>query len=843
MRAVLLLASLLPAFAQPHLFVQPADFGRINELAGRERWAADARTSILGVAQAWPQSHLSRFAIKDLELPPEGGQWTLWYVCPVHGVSLQFTAPRTHTCPVDKKTYSGWPYDQVVYMWRHSELSNAARDLALSFRLTGERAYAEAAAWILKQYAAKYPGYAIKDVNNRVATSGARASAQTLDEAVWLIPLAWAYDLLSDVDVLSADERKTIETNLLRAAVTTIQRNDANTSNWQSWHNAAIGSVGFALGDTGLIEAAINGKSGFRFQMKNSVIGEGFWYEGAWGYHFYALDPLTQLADMAWQNGIDLWSEPALRGLFLVPLQLTFADGSLPAFNDSNTQSLFNQARLYEHAYARIGDPLMAAVASQRKRSRESLLFGVPDLPDATLADQHAAVFPDSGYAVLRAPTGDHTVTMKFGPHGGGHGHYDKLGFISYALGGVLGVDPGTQSYAAPTHNTWDLETVAHNTIVLDESRQAAATGKLLWQDLTSEYSAASAQAGAVYKNAVVERSMLVTAEYAVDLAKVASTDGASHQIDWGYHNFGTLSLSPELTPYTGFGNGAAYKNLTANRAATPAAEWTATFDGNPVSPVTYSSVYASASAVSGKFQYSNEQAAGGRYSGKLSYDFRGDGYLLFTVPVSGKLPDAVPTGLRVMFYGDGSGHRLTLRLNDATDERFVITVGPITWQGWKEVIVRDPGQWSHYLGNNDGVVDLPILNATVELGRVAGSPTAGALYLDDVTLLYGDDAPVTIGDFELRTRSLRLWMLGASGATVVAGNGLGPNLLEPVPYVMARRTGAAAEFATLLEPYESAPRVTSFTRTLDGGFIVKGPDFEDTFRFGESGVVGYRRR
>ena len=41
---------------------------------------------------------------------------------------------------------------------------------------------------------------------------------------------------------------------------------------------------------------------------------------------------------------------------------------------------------------------------------------------------------------------------MKFGPHGGGHGHYDKLGLVSYAFGGTLAVDPGTQSYTAPTH-------------------------------------------------------------------------------------------------------------------------------------------------------------------------------------------------------------------------------------------------------------------------------------------------------------------------------------------------------------------------------------------------------
>ena len=44
-------------------------------------------------------------------------------------------------------------------------------------------------------------------------------------------------------------------------------------------------------------------------------------------------------------------------------------------------------------------------------------------------------------------------LALKFGPRGGGHGHYDKLNFVTYANGSTMALDPGTQSYAAPTHN------------------------------------------------------------------------------------------------------------------------------------------------------------------------------------------------------------------------------------------------------------------------------------------------------------------------------------------------------------------------------------------------------
>ncbi|MBL8179478.1 MAG: heparinase II/III family protein [Bryobacterales bacterium] len=827
---------------QPALFT-PDDLRRVEETARGASWASEVRNQVLRAAANWPQDHLTRYGLTQLALPAEGGQWPLWYVCPTHGVNLQFQAPATHRCTVDNRTYTGWPYDQVILSRRHNELAGAARDLALAWRMTGETKYAEAALWILKQYAEKYLAYPHKDVNNRANTrSGARASAQTLDESVWLIPLAWAYDSLAGSAAMSESDRVLIERGLLRAAVEVIQRNDAGISNWQSWHNTAIAAVGFALRDKSLVEQAIDGKSGFRFQMRNSVIGEGFWYEGAWSYHYYALDPVVQLAEMAARSGFDLWEDVNLRGLFSAPLRLAFADGTLPAFNDSNSVSLFSVARLYEIAFARLGDPLYAAVARRGSRGREALLFGAPELPAVDLADLRSEIFADAGFAVLRGPQSDHTVTMKFGPHGGGHGHYDKLGLVSFARGGILSVDPGTQSYAAPTHNTWDKVTVAHNTIVVGEKTQNEATGRLLWSDLRPEYSAASAEAGAAYPEVRMKRSLLVTAEYTVDEAEAVSTDKVSRQFDWVYHNNGSLETDLPVTPFSGFPSTNGYQHLTDNRALETGESWQVRFDGRPRGVVNFGSTFAGSAAARGTYQYSSEQAASGGYSGKLSYEFSGPGYMLYSTPALSNQPDRAPVGLRVMVYGDGSGHRLSLRMNDSTDERFISIVGPVTWTGWKAIEVKGPVNWQHYLGNNDGVIDTPIRSVSVEWTQVAGGAARGAIYVDDFAVLYEDDQTVMAADFELTSRSLRVWMLGREGTTVVAGNGLGPNLLQPVPYVMARRKGESARFVTLLEPYGGRPGVVAFEMEEDGWIQVKSEGFSDRFRFTSEGVEGYER-
>ncbi|MBI5083905.1 MAG: heparinase II/III family protein [Acidobacteria bacterium] len=815
--------------------------------AEAEPWARAVMDQTVNAAKAWPQSHLTKYGLKELALPPEPGQWTLWDVCPVHGVSLRYTPPDVKTCPIDNKRWSGWPYDQVTYDRRLDDLAGAARDLGLAFRFTGERVFAEQSAWILKEFAAKYLSYPLHDKDNRNTRSGARVHAQTLDEAIWLINVAWAYDLLAGSDVLTDADRADIEKNLLRAAVETIQRYDAGISNWQSWHNAAIGAVGFALGDQGLISAAIDGKSGFRFQMLNSVTPDGYWYEGAWGYHFYAFDAHLKLATMASRNGIDLFGELPLRRMFDAPLQLVLPSGNLPAFNDSKEVNLYGYDRLYEYAWAMYGDPSYAAVLGRRSRSLDALLWGNPEIPKVELTSMASAVFPESGYAVLRAPEGDHTIAIKFGPHGGGHGHYDKLNFISYALGATMGLDPGTQSYAAPTHNTWDKVTVAHNTVAVDETTQGESAGALVWAELEHPvYRAVRASAGTgAYWQALLARTMVLTGEYALDVFDVESRDGAEHQMDWIYHNDGVLTdfqAGAAATAYPAFPKTNGYQHLTEAKAASTEEAWQVVIDAGTAAPFN-GSAYASNSNVSGTIAPSAEQAVSAPNSVKLTYAFNGAGYVLLTASRLAPLPEAVPARVKLWVYGDNSGHKLAFRLYDSTDERFVTPQVVVNWTGWKEFEFDAPEGWSHYLGNNDGVLDLPVKQISFEITNAGGeTPRSGVLYADDVRFLYDAWPETTAAAFDPPLRKIRVWMLGAPGTTVVTGRGLGPVLPNTAPFVMARRKAAGTQFVTLLEPFERQPAVTAFERDAEGRFVVETAAFRDTFRVTAEGVREFER-
>jgi hypothetical protein len=192
--------------------------------------------------------------------------------------------------------------------------------------------------------------------------------------------------------------------------------------------------------------------------------------------------PLTATAEMAKRHGIDLWKqEPALASMFSSPLGVMMPNGELPAFNDSEEVRLYNNAPIYELAYENTHDPgLLAVLDNAPRTSKESLLFGIAALPEAKKSSLKSAVFSESGYAMLRAKNNDFSIILKFGPHGGGHGHYDKLGEIVYAEGRTQAVDPGTQLYGMALHKEWDQMSVAHNTITADELRQDQATGKLI---------------------------------------------------------------------------------------------------------------------------------------------------------------------------------------------------------------------------------------------------------------------------------------------------------------------------------------------------------------------------
>jgi hypothetical protein len=495
---------------------------------------------------------------EPIDLPPRGSNWFHWYVCPTHGARLT-TGKRTgvwqweHVCPVGKEILHGDPaapktdFDGCVLANTHSRYANAVRDLGVQYQVTEEAKYAARAREILLAYAARYPDYPLHTINNEPKVGGGRVGPQTLDEAVWLIPMAQGADLVWDT--LSEADRDTLATRLfLPAARDVILPHRLGVHNIQNWKNSAVGLAGFLLDDRELIGAAIDDPArGYRTQMARGVQDDGVWFEGAWGYHFYTLDAVWPLVEAARNCGVDLYGDP-LRRMFEAPVRLAMPNLKLPAFNDSGEIDIRNE--LYELAYARYHEPLLVNGIPAARTSQMALWFGEDRLPSPDSAASGSRNFEASGYAILERGT---WLCLKYGPSGGGHGHPDKNNFILYSRGEVLFPDPGTRPYGSNLHGEWDRVTLAHNTLVVDGVSQTPATGRIL--AFGPNY--AMTDAGPIYRGVRFVRTAVLLDEMQIVFVDQVQSD-AQHTYDLALHLAGkwnevAAGTAPELPAREGY--------------------------------------------------------------------------------------------------------------------------------------------------------------------------------------------------------------------------------------------------------------------------------------------------
>jgi hypothetical protein len=563
----------LPPRPHPRLFLTAANLAAARERAARLPWAANHLKGLMARGD-------EALKLNPSEIPDRGGQWTHYYVCKACGVNLKTVDPTHHQCPKCQQVYTGWPWDEVVCGMIHRRFTGAIERLGLAYAFSGDEKYARQAREILLIYAEKYPAFPYHDSRGLPSRSGGRLYAQTLDEAVDIIGVAFGYDLVHGAPCFTPEDHRRIEERYLREACRTIQRHDAGISNWQTWHNAGVAAVGFCLDDPELIGWAINGQSGLRFQLKHSVLPDGFWYEGTAAYHYYALDALRYTVEAAYQAGLDFYTDPVYQSLYAGPLQYTFPDGNFPAINDSSKMSIGGQHRLYEIAYTRFQDPNFAWVAAFGQRgSREAFLWGVDELPTVAAPKLASKQFNGLGAAVLRVGEGAQAAYahLDYGPHGGGHGHPDKLVVALYALGQEIAPDPGCLAYAAALHQTWYTQSLAHNVIVVDGKSQQPTEGQCDLFAAWPEVALASASCATAYPGVTLERTVLLTPTYLLDLHAAASDQ--PHVYDYVWHNLGEMTPGVPVQPRAGtLGNNAGYQHFTGLQQGSGAQDWSVDF-------------------------------------------------------------------------------------------------------------------------------------------------------------------------------------------------------------------------------------------------------------------------
>jgi len=259
----------------------------------------------------------------------------------------------------------GRPWDKLPKKddREHWQVASRLFSTGLAYALSGDKRYAQWSRDGLLAYANLYPRLPLTNGRCKVY------QGESLYEAMWVVKIAQAYDLVADSGVFTEEQKRHVENDLLRAALICFRIEDFHNDprikdlhyrcyNFQAWHLAAIGLIGLAVRDLDSIEYAVNSPYGFRHLVAHDIRDDGLFWERSVGYHEFVLEALLPLAEGMAHCGIDLFHmtvtndrsfEPgahyltdvsdkpkSLRMMFEAPFYLTFPDLSYPALGDSD---------------------------------------------------------------------------------------------------------------------------------------------------------------------------------------------------------------------------------------------------------------------------------------------------------------------------------------------------------------------------------------------------------------------------------------------------------------------------------------------------------------------------
>ncbi len=506
----------------------------------------------------------------------------------------------------------------------HALLSARVGSLGMAYGLTGDLKYAKAAREILVGYAQRYSTYPRHGGRN--AHDSSKVFFQRLSEAMWLIPQIEGYDDIYNSGALSDDDKKLIETGLIRPAILEIRRvapadevagrtrKDANWRtanlapavkgnypNWLNFFSAATLMAGIVIGDQDMKDLGI---ADLKTAIATGIGADGMWGEGAIGYQLFAMDVMVPALEGAARNGVDLWSfsDGRFKQLFDTPLRYAYPDGTLPGINDSGRGTLGSwQTMVYDYGYLRYGDPAYAFLVNESPRQlhfsegiyQPTRIYS--PLPQPKSVAVGSTLFSSLGYAILRDNT--KYALMDYGPHGGVHGHYDKLNLELFAnaldkAGDEMGGEPQFHFYNDPLHGEWTTQTVAHNTMSVDGASQAANEGNLLVYEAAPGLQIMRAESDKSYAGVLLDRTVVVTPNSVIDL--FSGRSALEHTWDRTLRFSGPLAGMPNLATDAkalGERDGFQHIKVAATQEAshswqgiwdTKAGQWSANVAGSP---------------------------------------------------------------------------------------------------------------------------------------------------------------------------------------------------------------------------------------------------------------------
>ena len=475
---------------------------------------------------------------------------------------------------------------------RHKQNYRELQAAGVLWTITGDERYPRFVRDMLEKYAVLYPTLGPHPLNKN--QSAGKLFHQALNDANWLVAGAIAYDCV--YDWLKPAERARFEKDVFRPMAEWLSTQHPEEfdriHNHGTWATASVGMLGYVIGDTSYVNRALYGtkrdrSGGFLRQLDLLFSPDGYYMEGPY-YIRYALLPFFQFAEAVQrrqpQLGIYAYRDSILRKGLYAAVQTAYPNGVFAPINDaSRTMGLSSPevvlavdlayhrygandnllgAATIQNAVILNGAGLSVARASATRSGPAALSFGSVEFTDGFDGAR-------GGLGILRSGAGpDATMLlMKYGVHGQGHGHFDKLHFTlfdggreaipDYGFSRWINVEPKFGGRYLPENDSYAMQSIAHNTVVVDSTTQNGANERAdeaVWGERhffdarNPKAQAMSARADRFYPGVGMQRTMLLLRDarlpypVVVDIFRLTSV--AEHTYDYPIHFRGQLVAS-----------------------------------------------------------------------------------------------------------------------------------------------------------------------------------------------------------------------------------------------------------------------------------------------------------
>lgn len=395
---------------------------------------------------------------------------------------------------------------------KHKQNYREMRKAGVLYNITEEEKYAQFVKNMLDEYAKMYPTLGPHPLSHHHIPG--KLFHQILNETVWLVNTSIAYDCV--YNWLSEKDRNKYEKNIfIPMAEWFINHPDGfdYIHNHGMWAEAAVGMLGYVIGNQNYVDMALYGIEkdstyGFFRQIDELFSPDGYYMEGPY-YVRYAMRPLYLFSEAIHRNqpelGIYEYKDKILKKSFYAALSTTFPNGVFAPINDASSTMdiqapglVFGSSCIYGNyeadktllGVAKVqnevvlnGYGLELAKEYEKNKPVQSYTLESIELRDGNNGEK-------GGLGILRTGKGENqsVLLMKYGVHGLGHGHFDKLHFIffnqeqeiipDYGFCRWINIETKFGGRYLDENDSYAKQTVAHNTVVVDKTSQNKANRK-----------------------------------------------------------------------------------------------------------------------------------------------------------------------------------------------------------------------------------------------------------------------------------------------------------------------------------------------------------------------------